>query len=157
MFIDEAKIFVRSGNGGNGMVHFHREKFVTRGGPDGGDGGRGGDVVIQVVPTLNTLQTFSHKKRFIADDGGNGGCQQPDRQIRRDLVISVPPGTIVYDETTGELVVRPGGTRSAAGFGQGWPRWTRQHPLCQLPATRRRAPLKKANPARSAGCAWSSS
>jgi len=105
MFIDEAKIYVRSGNGGDGMVHFHREKFVTRGGPDGGDGGRGGDVVIQVVPTMNTLQTLHYKNRFIADNGGNGAVNNQTGRSASETVIQVPPGTVIYDETTGELVV----------------------------------------------------
>ncbi len=105
MFIDEAKVYVRSGNGGNGMVHFHREKFVTRGGPDGGDGGRGGDVVIQVVPTLNTLQTLHYKNRFIAESGGNGGVNNQTGKSAAELVIQVPPGTVVYDDNTGELIV----------------------------------------------------
>ncbi len=105
MFIDEAKIYVRSGNGGDGMVHFHREKFVTRGGPDGGDGGRGGDVVIQVVPTMNTLQTLHYKNRFIADNGGNGAVNNQTGKSASETVIQVPPGTVIYDETSGELVV----------------------------------------------------
>jgi len=104
MFIDEAKIYVRSGNGGNGMVHFHREKFVNRGGPEGGDGGRGGDIVFQVVPTLNTLHNFTYKNRFIAEDGGNGGTNNQTGKSAGDLVIQVPPGTIIYDDLTGELV-----------------------------------------------------
>ena len=69
MFIDEISIFVRSGKGGDGMVHFHREKYVNRGGPDGGDGGRGGDLVLKVIPTLNTLSAFRHQSRYIAEDG----------------------------------------------------------------------------------------
>lgn len=105
MFIDEARIYVRSGKGGDGMVHFHREKFVTRGGPDGGDGGRGGDVIIQVVPTMNTLQALHNKNRFIADSGGNGGINNQTGKSAENLVISVPPGTVVYDESNGELVV----------------------------------------------------
>ena len=73
MFIDQAEIFVRSGNGGNGMVHFHREKFVSRGGPDGGDGGKGGDVIIEVRSTMNTLSEYRHKMRYLAQDGKGGG------------------------------------------------------------------------------------
>ena len=73
MFIDEALIFVRSGRGGNGMVHFHREKYAPRGGPDGGDGGRGGDVIFEVKTTLNTLQSFRYKHKYIAETGANGG------------------------------------------------------------------------------------
>ncbi len=77
MFIDQAIIYVRSGKGGDGFVHFHREKYVARGGPDGGDGGRGGDVILEVDPKINTLAAFRHKSRFIARDGAKK-CQQPD-------------------------------------------------------------------------------
>ncbi|HPS41663.1 MAG TPA: GTPase ObgE [Anaerolineaceae bacterium] len=104
MFIDEAKIYVRSGRGGAGMVHFHREKYVPRGGPDGGDGGRGGDIVFQVQETLNTLQSFRYQHKFIADDGEKGGPSNMTGKSARDLVILVPPGTILYDAVTGELL-----------------------------------------------------
>lgn len=104
MFIDEAAIFVRSGKGGDGFVHFHREKYVNRGGPDGGDGGRGGDVILKVVPTLNTLVKFRYQRKFIADDGKKGGVNNMTGRSAEDLVIPVPPGTVVYDDTTGELL-----------------------------------------------------
>ena len=104
MFIDEAKIFVRSGRGGAGMVHFHREKFVPRGGPDGGDGGRGGDVIFEVIPTLNTLQSFRYKHKFVAVDGDNGGPSNMSGKSSPDLVIQVPPGTLIYDDNSGELL-----------------------------------------------------
>jgi len=104
MFIDEAQIYVRSGKGGDGFVHFHREKFVTRGGPDGGDGGRGGNVVLEVAPTLNTLASFRHKSRFIAEEGRKGGVNNQTGKSAEDLVIPVPPGTIVYDADKGELL-----------------------------------------------------
>jgi GTP-binding protein len=104
MFIDEAAIYVRSGKGGDGMVHFHREKYVPRGGPDGGDGGRGGDVILEVVKTLNTLQAFRHTTKYIADSGANGGPNNMSGRSAADLVILVPPGTIVHDETSGELL-----------------------------------------------------
>lgn len=104
MFIDEAIIYVRSGKGGDGFVHFHREKFVNRGGPDGGDGGRGGDVVFEVVPTLNTLINFRYKKKFLAPDGAKGGVNNMTGKSADDLVIPVPPGTIVYDADSGELL-----------------------------------------------------
>src|SRR5512133_3671081 len=97
MFVDEAKIYVRSGKGGDGMVHFHREKYVSRGGPDGGDGGRGGDVILAVATTLNTLAKFRHQGRYIAPDGGKGGPDQMSGRGAKDLVIPVPPGTLVYD------------------------------------------------------------
>ena len=104
MFIDEAKIYVRSGRGGAGMMHFHREKYVPRGGPDGGDGGRGGDVIFQVKPTLNTLQSFRYKRKFVAADGENGGSSNMTGRSAKNLIIDVPPGTIIYDDLTGELL-----------------------------------------------------
>ena len=104
MFIDEATIFVRSGRGGAGMMHFHREKYVPRGGPDGGDGGRGGDVIFRVVKTLNTLNSFRYKRKYIAPDGGNGGPSNMSGRSAENLVIPVPPGTIVYDADTNELL-----------------------------------------------------
>lgn len=104
MFIDQAEIHVRSGKGGDGSVHFRREKFVPRGGPDGGDGGRGGDVYLEVVTTLNTLSAFRQKERFNAPDGMRGARQNMTGRSGEDLVIPVPPGTIVYDAATGELL-----------------------------------------------------
>ncbi len=86
------------------MVHFHREKYVPRGGPDGGDGGRGGDVIFEVKPTLNTLQNFRFKRKYVADDGENGGASNMTGRTAKHLVIPVPPGTIVYDDDTGELL-----------------------------------------------------
>jgi GTP-binding protein len=104
MFIDEATIYVRSGRGGAGMMHFHREKYVPRGGPDGGDGGRGGDVIFSVVKTMNTLNSFRYKRKYIAQDGSNGGPSNMTGKSADNLVIPVPPGTIVYDATTNELI-----------------------------------------------------
>lgn len=104
MFIDQAEIYVRSGNGGNGMVHFHREKFVSRGGPDGGDGGKGGDVIIEVKATMNTLADYRHNMRFLAEDGKNGGPNNMSGRGAADLIIPVPPGTVIYDNLTGELL-----------------------------------------------------
>jgi GTPase len=104
MFIDEAQIHVRSGKGGDGMVHFRREKYVPRGGPDGGDGGRGGDVVLEVRPTLNTLVAFRHIGRYQADDGRNGAKQNMTGRSADDLIIPVPPGTLVYDPASGALL-----------------------------------------------------
>ena len=104
MFIDEAIIQVTSGKGGDGAVHFRREKYVPRGGPDGGDGGRGGDVILEVVPTLNTLYEFRHKSQFRALDGSKGARQKMTGKSAPELVIKVPPGTIIYDTQTNELV-----------------------------------------------------
>ncbi len=102
MLVDEVEIIVHSGAGGNGMVHFHREKYVPRGGPDGGDGGRGGDVLVQVRPGLSTLYALRHARRYKADDGRGGGPNNMSGKAAESLVIEVPPGTIVYDATDGE-------------------------------------------------------
>ncbi len=86
------------------MMHFRREKFVPLGGPDGGDGGKGGDVVFEVKATLNTLSAFRQNEKFAADDGKNGGGSQMTGRGAKDLVIYIPPGTIVYDADTGDLL-----------------------------------------------------
>jgi GTPase len=104
MFIDEAEIYIKSGKGGDGAVHFHREKFVARGGPDGGDGGKGGDVIFKVSPHLNTLAQFRHKSRYIAGDGGRGGPNNMSGKSAESLTVQVPPGTIIYDSSTGSLI-----------------------------------------------------
>ncbi|MEW6568756.1 MAG: GTPase ObgE [Chloroflexota bacterium] len=104
MFIDEARIHVASGRGGDGMVHFRREKYVPRGGPDGGDGGRGGDVVLDVAPTLNTLSAFRRRHRFRARDGGRGGSSNKTGRDGEPVVIPVPPGSLVWDEASGDLL-----------------------------------------------------
>jgi GTPase len=102
MLVDEVEIVVRSGTGGNGMVHFHREKYVPRGGPDGGDGGRGGDVVLQVRPGLSTLYALRHARRYAAADGRGGGPNNMSGKAAQPLIIEVPPGTVVYDGLSGE-------------------------------------------------------
>jgi GTP-binding protein len=104
MFIDEANIYVRSGTGGDGAVHFRHEKYIPRGGPDGGDGGRGGDVIVKVSPTLNTLYEFQHQHRFLAEDGKRGGRSDRTGHSAADLIIPVPAGTVIYDANTGEVV-----------------------------------------------------
>ncbi len=104
MFIDQVNIHVKSGKGGDGMVHFRREKFVPLGGPDGGDGGKGGDVIFEVKATLNTLSAFRQNEKFSADPGKNGGGSQMTGRGADDLVISVPPGTVIYDAETGALL-----------------------------------------------------
>lgn len=104
MFIDQAHIQVTSGKGGDGVVHFRREKYVPRGGPDGGDGGRGGDVILEVKPTLNTLASFQHQQHFKAEPGKNGGGNNRTGRSGEDLVIYVPPGTLVYDDESGDLL-----------------------------------------------------
>jgi GTPase len=104
MFIDQVEIHVKSGKGGDGMVHFHREKFIPRGGPDGGDGGKGGNVIFEVKPTLNALSSFRQNQKFRAEDGVKGGPSQMTGRNGKDLIIYVPPGTILSDADTGELI-----------------------------------------------------
>jgi GTPase len=104
MFIDQADIYVLAGKGGDGVVHFRREKFVPRGGPDGGDGGRGGDVILEVSPTLNTLSAFRQQTRFKAEDGSAGAKQNMTGRSGKDLIIPVAPGTIIFDASSGELI-----------------------------------------------------
>jgi GTP-binding protein len=104
MFIDQAEIFVKSGKGGNGMMHFRREKYVPRGGPDGGDGGKGGDLIIEARHTVNSLVSFRHTMRFAAGDGKGGGSQKMFGRSAEDLVIPVPLGTVIYDAETGGLL-----------------------------------------------------
>lgn len=99
MFIDKAEILVHSGKGGDGMVHFHKEKYVPRGGPDGGDGGHGGDVILEVQPRLNSLVAFRYTTRFSASDGKNGGTNNKSGKSAANLIIPIPPGTMVYDIT----------------------------------------------------------
>lgn len=96
MFLDQVEIYVKSGKGGDGAVHFRKEKYVPRGGPDGGDGGKGGDVILEVKETLNTLP-FRYKERFLAEAGQPGGRQNMTGKSGEDLVLYVPPGTLVYE------------------------------------------------------------
>lgn len=104
MFIDSVVIEVSSGKGGDGMVHMHREKYRPRGGPDGGDGGRGGDVVLKVNPILNTLNRFHYNQKFAAQAGKNGGPSNRTGRSAEALVIEVPPGTVVFNDETAELL-----------------------------------------------------
>ncbi len=104
MFTDSVVIQIESGKGGDGIVHMHREKYRPRGGPDGGDGGKGGDVIFEVLPTLNVLNKFRNNELFKAADGKNGGPSNRTGKSGRDLVITVPPGTIIYNEETAELL-----------------------------------------------------
>lgn len=104
MFVDEVVIHVEAGKGGDGIVHFRREKYVARGGPDGGDGGAGGDVVLEVDPHKNTLVDYRHKKHFKAQDGQRGGGNNKTGASGENLILEVPPGTMVYDEDSGALL-----------------------------------------------------
>ncbi len=121
-FIDEVVIDVAAGHGGRGCVSFRREKYIPKGGPDGGDGGDGGNVVIRTSHRLRTLYKFRFKRNFKADNGGHGQGSQKTGKKGQDLIIEVPPGTIVRDDETGEMLydcLKPGETFIIARGGQG--------------------------------------
>ncbi len=122
MFFDRARIYVKGGDGGNGVVAFRREKFVPRGGPAGGSGGRGGHVYLVVDPDLNTLYPFQNQVHFRAERGGHGGGANKTGATGADLRIPVPPGTLVRDAETGEVLAdltRPGQAVLVARGGRG--------------------------------------
>src|SRR5215208_4229406 len=103
MFIDEATIQLKAGDGGDGVVSFRRERFVPRGGPDGGDGGRGGSIYLKATDDVNTLYGFHHKQRFKAVPGGSGSANKRHGSKGTDLVLKVPVGTVAYD-SSGQVV-----------------------------------------------------
>lgn len=103
-FIDKARITVKAGNGGNGVVAFHREKYVAAGGPDGGDGGKGGSVILQVDDNLSTLMDFRYKRKYAAPNGMDGEGGRRSGKDGADLVIKVPRGTLVRDAETNEII-----------------------------------------------------
>ena len=104
MFIDKIKIYLKAGNGGNGAIAFHREKYVSAGGPSGGDGGNGGNIVFRVDPGSNTLLAFRYKRKFIAANGGDGMGSKFHGKSADDLVILVPPGTLIKDVESGKII-----------------------------------------------------
>ena len=104
MFADRAKIFIRSGKGGDGHVSFRKELFVPAGGPDGGDGGKGGDIIFEVDPGLNTLTDFRHVRKYVARDGEQGGKKRCHGANAENLVIKVPEGTVIKDFETGKVI-----------------------------------------------------
>lgn len=104
MFVDQVKITAKAGNGGNGAVSFHREKFVQNGGPDGGDGGNGGDIVLLADPNMHTLMDFRYKRKYTADNGENGAAALCRGKSAKELVIKVPVGTTVRLVSDGRLV-----------------------------------------------------
>ena len=103
-FIDTAKITVRAGNGGNGAVSFHREKYVAAGGPDGGDGGRGGSIVVVIDDHMSTLMDFRYKRKYVAPNGADGGGKRCSGRDGADLTIKVPRGTVLRDAETNEII-----------------------------------------------------
>lgn len=104
MFCDSAKVFIKSGKGGDGHVSFRRELYVPAGGPDGGDGGRGGDIIFEVEDGLNTLVDFRHVRKYVATSGQEGGKRRCHGADGKDLVIKVPAGTVIKDFETGKVI-----------------------------------------------------
>ncbi len=122
MFVDEAAIQAKAGDGGNGAVSFRREKYVPRGGPDGGDGGRGGNVIAVVDPHLRTLVDFTYRSHFHAENGGHGGGNHRRGKKGRDLLIPLPPGVVIKNAENGEVIgelLRPGDRLILARGGRG--------------------------------------
>ena len=103
-FVDTARITVRAGNGGNGAVAFHREKYVANGGPDGGDGGRGGSIVLVTDRNLSTLMDFRYKRKYVAENGADGSGARRTGKDGKDLVIRVPEGTVIRDAETQQII-----------------------------------------------------
>ena len=104
MFIDNIEIYVKAGDGGNGAVSFHREKYVNAGGPDGGDGGRGGNIIFRIDEGANTLLAFRYKRKFIAENGGNGKAGKMHGKNGEDVIITVPQGTLIKDPASGKII-----------------------------------------------------
>jgi GTP-binding protein len=122
MFFDEARIYVKGGDGGDGLVAFRREKYVPRGGPSGGNGGKGGDVIMEVDPQLNTLINFKSRSHFKAERGEHGGPKDMTGKAGADMVVTVPPGTVVREAESGALLAdltEPGQQAVVAKGGRG--------------------------------------
>jgi len=119
VFLDSVRIFVKAGDGGNGVAHFHREKFIPAGGPDGGDGGKGGDVILKATNSVHTLSSFRFKRRFFAQNGQPGGKNNCSGRSGRDTILLVPTGTVVIDEATGDVIadLKEEGEETVAAMG----------------------------------------
>ena len=136
MFIDKAKIKLKAGNGGDGAVSFHREKYVAAGGPDGGDGGKGGNIVFVVSTHLSTLADFRYKRKYKAEDGGNGKPGRGSGKKGEDLTVEVPMGTVVRDAESGRIIADLSDTEPhiiARGGKGGWGNTHFATPTRQVP------------------------
>ena len=136
MFIDQVTIDIKAGDGGNGAISFRREKYVAAGGPDGGDGGRGGNVVFRVDEGSNTLLAFRYKRKFVAENGGNGKACKMHGKNGEDVIISVPPGTLLKNADTGKIIFdmsRDGEYIAAHGGRGGWGNRHFATPTRQIP------------------------
>ena len=126
-FVDTARITVRAGNGGNGAVAFHREKYVANGGPDGGDGGRGGSIVLVTDRNLSTLMDFRYKRKYVAENGADGSGARRTGTDGKDLVIRVPEGTVVRDAETQQIIQDMSGCERYVLARGGRGGWGNQH------------------------------
>ena len=136
MFIDNIEIYVKAGDGGNGAVSFHREKYVSAGGPDGGDGGRGGNIVFKIDEGANTLLAFRYKRKFVAENGQNGMAGKMHGKSGQDVVITVPQGTLIKDPETGKIIFDMGSDREFILCKGGRGGWGNRHfatPTRQIP------------------------
>ncbi len=136
MFIDKIKIYVKAGNGGNGVVSFRREKYVAKGGPDGGDGGNGGNIIFRIDEGSNTLLAFRYKRKFIAGNGGDGGGAKFHGANGEDTVILVPRGTVIRDAESGKVMKDMSGDEDYVICKGGRGGWGNRHfatPTRQIP------------------------
>ena len=153
-FLDEAKVYIRSGDGGNGCVSFRREKFIEFGGPNGGDGGKGGDVIAEAVDGLNTLIDYRYQQHFKAKNGRGGMGKDRHGASGDDVVLKVPVGTQIYEEDGETLLADLDQLGHARGAGEGRQWRLRQCPFQERRPIAHRATPIPASPARSApsGC-----
>jgi GTP-binding protein len=138
VFVDQAIITIRAGKGGDGRVSFRREKFEPKGGPNGGNGGKGGDVIAQAEPGMTTLYDLRYETTYAAQDGENGGFKQCSGLYGQDLILKLPPGTMIFNHTTGALVhdLKPGERVVIAKGGKGgWGNEHFKHSMNQTPRT----------------------
>lgn len=136
MFVDIATIHLRAGDGGNGAVSFHREKYVAAGGPDGGDGGRGGSIILVADDNLSTLADFRYKRKYVAENGQNGGTSRRTGKSAENLIIRVPRGTLVKDAESGRILHDISGDEPvtvAKGGNGGWGNWHFANSTRQVP------------------------
>ena len=127
MFVDIASIKIKAGNGGNGAVAFHREKYVASGGPDGGDGGKGGDILFQADDHLATLADFRYKRKYTAENGANGSGSRKTGKSGADLVIRVPRGTVIKEAESGAVLADVSGDEPVVLAKGGKGGWGNQH------------------------------
>lgn len=136
MFIDKVTIHIKAGNGGNGCVAFHREKYVAEGGPSGGDGGVGGNVIFTIDEGTNTLLAFRYRRKFVAENGQDGGTEKFHGKNGEDIVIPVPPGTLIRDAETGRIIKDMSDCEPFVALKGGRGGWGNQHfatPTRQIP------------------------